>query len=77
MPEDIVRKIMSRRSVLPKGTYMRAKVHWVKPRLLAQVEFTEWTRDRILRHLSFLGLREDKDPREVVIDIETPGSVPE
>ncbi|WP_114946506.1 non-homologous end-joining DNA ligase [Microvirga calopogonii] len=54
-------------AVLPKGTYMRAKVHWVKPRYLAQVEFTEWTRDRILRHPAFLGLREDKDPREVVI----------
>jgi bifunctional non-homologous end joining protein LigD len=54
-------------AALPKGTYMRAKVHWVKPRILAQVEFTEWTRDRILRHPAFLGLREDKDPREVVI----------
>ncbi len=64
-------------AVLPKGTYMRAKVHWVKPRLLAQVEFTEWTRDRILRHPSFLGLREDKDPREVVIDTGSPNSVSE
>jgi bifunctional non-homologous end joining protein LigD len=55
-------------AVLPKGTYMWARVHWVKPRYLAQVEFTEWTRDNILRHPSFLGLREDKDPREVVVD---------
>jgi bifunctional non-homologous end joining protein LigD len=54
-------------AVLPKGTYMRARVHWIKPRYLAQVEFTEWTRDNILRHPSFLGLREDKDPREVVV----------
>jgi bifunctional non-homologous end joining protein LigD len=55
-------------TTLPKGTYMRARVHWVKPRYVAQVEFTEWTRDSILRHPSFLGLREDKDPREVVVD---------
>jgi bifunctional non-homologous end joining protein LigD len=55
-------------AVLPKGTYMRAKVHWVKPRYLAQVEFPEWTRDNILRHPAFLGLREDKYPREVVVD---------
>jgi bifunctional non-homologous end joining protein LigD len=54
-------------AVLPKGTYMRARVHWIKPRYLSQVEFTEWTRDNILRHPSFLGLREDKDPREVVV----------
>jgi bifunctional non-homologous end joining protein LigD len=47
-------------------------VHWVKPRYLAQVEFTEWTRDNILRHPSFLGLREDKDPREVVVDRPAP-----
>lgn len=46
-------------AALPKGTYVRARVHWVKPRYLAQVEFTEWTRDNILRHPSFLGLRED------------------
>ncbi|WP_262267094.1 MULTISPECIES: non-homologous end-joining DNA ligase [Microvirga] len=61
-------------ATLPKGTYMRAKVHWVKPKFLAQVEFTEWTRDRILRHPAFLGLREDKDPREVVIATESPSS---
>ena len=40
--------------------------HWVKPRLVAQVSFTEWTSDHRLRHPSFLGLREDKSPREVV-----------
>jgi bifunctional non-homologous end joining protein LigD len=59
-------------ALLPKGTYMRARVHWVKPRYLAQVEFTEWTRDNILRHPSFLGLREDKNPRAVVVDRPAP-----
>jgi bifunctional non-homologous end joining protein LigD len=39
---------------------------WVEPRLVAQVGFTEWTRDGRLRHPRFLGLREDKDPRDVV-----------
>jgi len=39
---------------------------WVKPVLVAQVQFTEWTSDGILRHPSFLGLRDDKPPREVV-----------
>jgi bifunctional non-homologous end joining protein LigD len=47
---------------------MRARVHCVKPRYVTQVEFTEWTQDNILRHPSFLGFREDKDPREVVVD---------
>ncbi|HVM61616.1 MAG TPA: hypothetical protein VMV72_12205 [Verrucomicrobiae bacterium] len=34
---------------------------WVKPRLVVQVAVVEWTRDRILRHPHYLGLREDKD----------------
>ncbi len=41
-------------------------VHWVKPKLVAQVSFTQWTRDGRLRHPRFLGIRRDKDPREVV-----------
>jgi bifunctional non-homologous end joining protein LigD len=43
-----------------------ASVHWVKPELVAQVDFSEWTADGRLRHPRFLGLRTDKDPREVV-----------
>ena len=39
---------------------------WVKPRLVGQVSFTEWTSDHRLRHPSFLGLREDKGVKEVV-----------
>ena len=33
---------------------------------MAQIGFSEWTRDGRLRHSRFLGLREDKDPRDVV-----------
>jgi DNA ligase D-like protein (predicted ligase) len=39
---------------------------WVKPELVAQIGFTEWTRDGRLRHPRYLGLREDKPAREVV-----------
>ncbi len=45
-----------------------APKHWVKPELIAQVRFAEWTRERYLRQPAFLGLRADKDPREVVIE---------
>ncbi len=41
-------------------------VRWVRPELVAQVSFTEWTSHGRLRHPRFLGLREDKDAREVV-----------
>jgi bifunctional non-homologous end joining protein LigD len=39
---------------------------WVEPRLVAQVGFSEWTRDGRLRHPRFLGLRDDKAAEEVV-----------
>jgi bifunctional non-homologous end joining protein LigD len=41
-------------------------VTWVKPTLVAQVGFSEWTRDGRLRHPRFLGLRDDKAAKEVV-----------
>jgi bifunctional non-homologous end joining protein LigD len=44
----------------------RRGVHWVKPRLVAQIGFTEWTVDEKLRHPRFLGLRDDKRPEEIV-----------
>ena len=43
-----------------------ARAHWVKPELVGEVAFTEWTPDGRLRHPSFKGLREDKPAREVV-----------
>ncbi|EST36942.1 hypothetical protein N566_15660 [Streptomycetaceae bacterium MP113-05] len=46
--------------------------HWAEPVLVAQVAFTEWTRDGMLRHPRFVGLRTDKDPSGVVR--EKPGS---
>ncbi|MGH8048035.1 MAG: non-homologous end-joining DNA ligase, partial [Chthoniobacterales bacterium] len=40
--------------------------HWIKPELVGQVKFAEWTRDNHLRQPVFLGLREDKAAREVI-----------
>ncbi|HEU4617936.1 MAG TPA: DNA ligase D [Gammaproteobacteria bacterium] len=41
-------------------------VHWVRPELVADVEYSEWTRDGALRHPVFRGLREDRSPEEIV-----------
>ena len=41
------------------------KCRWLKPRLVVQAEFAEWTKQNHLRHARFVGLREDKDPRDV------------
>ena len=40
--------------------------HYVRPELVAEVEFGEWTSEGILRHPSYLGLRDDKNPTDVV-----------
>jgi bifunctional non-homologous end joining protein LigD len=44
---------------------MMKKMHWVNPVFVAEIKFAEWTRDGKLRQPVFLGLRDDKDPREV------------
>jgi bifunctional non-homologous end joining protein LigD len=41
---------------------------WVQPELVIEVAFGEWTTDGMLRHPVFLGVRDDKDPRQVTID---------
>ena len=46
----------------PRGN---EKPTWVKPVLVAEVKFAEWTRDGVMRQPVFLGLRDDVDPREV------------
>jgi bifunctional non-homologous end joining protein LigD len=42
-------------------------VHWVAPAFVVEVQFAGWTRDNVLRHAAFLGIREDKVPEEAVI----------
>jgi bifunctional non-homologous end joining protein LigD len=45
-------------------------VQWVKPKLVAEVKFSEWTADRRMRHPIFLGLRDDKKPADCKFDLE-------
>jgi bifunctional non-homologous end joining protein LigD len=42
------------------------KCVWVRPELVAQIEFQEWTEQEHLRHARFAGLRDDKEPRNIV-----------
>lgn len=54
------------RSPFSRGRIAERRVHWVRPELVAEVVFSEWTRDGKLRHPRFVGLRNDKRPRDVV-----------
>jgi bifunctional non-homologous end joining protein LigD len=55
----------------PPRTVTRA-AHWVRPEVVVEVEFAEWTSEGILRHPSHLGRRVDKNPADVVRE-ESPG----
>jgi bifunctional non-homologous end joining protein LigD len=48
---------------------------FVEPLLVAEVEFAEWTADGVLRHPVFVGLRADKDVRDVVLETGGPKGV--
>jgi bifunctional non-homologous end joining protein LigD len=52
-----------------------AAVHWVKPKLIAEVAFTGFTDEGLLRHPTFQGLRDDKQPSEVVLEAAKPVAV--
>ena len=51
-----------------------AECRWVKPALVGQFEFVEWTPDNHLRHSRFVALREDKKPRDVTRERRTKDS---
>jgi bifunctional non-homologous end joining protein LigD len=58
----------------PAG-WLRWNAHWVSPRLVGEVAFTEWTRDGTLRHPSFKGLRKDKKAKDVQKEFTKSGDV--
>lgn len=82
--EDLFRKLDPIRiPSSPFGKRLSAeearRVRYVRPELVAEVEFRAWTTDGILRHASFRGLREDKPAREIIREtlktiVQTPTS---
>ncbi|NMN06736.1 MULTISPECIES: DNA ligase D [unclassified Novosphingobium] len=48
------------------------EAHWLRPKLVAEIAYTEMTSEGTLRHPSYLGLREDKKPEAVVVESEAP-----
>jgi len=58
--------LVSSKSPFAEAPKTNTPVTWVEPRLVGEVKFREWTTDGILRQPVFLGLRDDKGPRQVV-----------
>ncbi len=67
---DITRKLKElatdENPFAPDDVLPKTEVHWVKPQLVADVGFGDWTKTNKIRHPRFLGLRHDKNPRDVV-----------
>jgi bifunctional non-homologous end joining protein LigD len=66
----LLKPIETKTTPLSNAPRTNEKTHWVKPTLVAQVRFTEWTADGSLRHPVYLGLRDDKDATEVKREVQ-------
>ncbi len=67
-PLAVAKQILTRAEMggLPGAEWQ--SIHWIKPQLLCEVSFTEWTADGHIRHPSFQGLREDKEATDVTME---------
>jgi bifunctional non-homologous end joining protein LigD len=72
--EERLRRLEQKTSPFAGPVPGASKAHWVRPELVAQVAFGEWTSDGRMRHPSFRGLREDKPAREVVRERPDPAA---
>ena len=66
--------VLTRSETKGLGAREWQSIRWVKPVLLCEVAFTEWTRDGRIRHPSFQGLREDKDASDVKKEMPMPAT---
>ncbi|HTU71796.1 MAG TPA: non-homologous end-joining DNA ligase [Candidatus Baltobacteraceae bacterium] len=70
--EDIMKKLKPlarEKSPFVNPVIANSPAHYVKPQLVAEVRFAEWTRDLLLRQPAFLGLRTDKAAKDVVLEL--------
>jgi bifunctional non-homologous end joining protein LigD len=65
---DRLRPFFTERPPVENPPKIPEKIQWVKPTLVCEVAFAEWTEDEQLRQTTFLGWRDDKSPEEVVLE---------
>ena len=70
---DELSALEQERSPFDRGNPPRAGVHWARPRMVAQIGFSEWTTAGQLRHPRFQGLRRDKSPADVIREVPQSG----
>lgn len=77
---DLARKFASRErktAPLDVDAVSARKVHWLKPDLVAEIAFAEYTAGGSVRHASFLGLRQDKEAKDVTPEKKQPAPAPQ
>lgn len=68
----LLKPLIVTKSPFPEKVKTNTPVTWVKPQLVCEIKFTEWTRDGILRHPIFLRLRDDKTAKQVTLEAAKP-----
>ena len=66
---DSRRALERTRADIEKFAEVMKQLQWLRPKLVAQIEYTEWTAGNHLRHSRFVGLRDDKKAEEVTKEI--------
>jgi bifunctional non-homologous end joining protein LigD len=65
---DRLKPLLTDKPPVANPPEIREKIQWVRPKLVCEVAYAEWTEDEQLRQTTFLGWRDDKSPEEVVIE---------
>lgn len=63
---QLLAPLIQKKSSFPFVPKINSPITWVKPKILCEIKFAEWTKERLMRQPVFMGLREDKNPEEVV-----------
>ncbi|MBJ6798569.1 DNA ligase D [Geomonas propionica] len=76
---DLLQPLLQEKSPFQQPVKSDMPITWVRPELVCEVEFSEWTDENVMRQPIYLGLREDKDPNRVVREMigSAPPPLPE
>lgn len=72
---DLMQPLVRKTKPIANKVPVEDTITWLDPKLVGEVKFTEWTADRQMRHPVFMGLRNDKDPKDVTVEKPVPTSV--